>query len=433
MNNKAGENRGVGPGTEAVGVSGGGISWRSLQTFNSLRNPTYRIYYLSLLGQWASMNMQMVARSLLVYRITGSGAILGLLSLASAIPMLVLSLYGGAIADRVQKKYVLLSGQASLIFVALGIAISLTLGYLSPGNPGSWWILLVSAVLQGTVMGVTMPSRQSIIPEIVREDQIMNAISLNNLGMNVFRLLAPAMAGFLIDAFDFDAIYYAVFCMYLLSTVCVIFLPRTRTMTPRKNSAMSDVMKGVKYIRHEKNVLPVLIFMICGTVLAMPFMFLIPMFTEDILNVGATGMGLIMSVSGFGAMIGSLVLASITSKRRGRLMLLSGILMGVALAIFSFSQWWYLSLFVVIFFGLGQTGHMTMGNTLVMYYSDPDYRGRVMSFMMMGIGFASLGAFFGGILAEAIGVQWAVGGMAMTSIIVSFSLLVFMPRFRKLE
>jgi len=433
MNSKAGENRGVGPGTEAVGVSGGGISWRSLKTFNSLRNPTYRIFYASLLGQWASMNMQMVARSLLVYRITGSGAILGLLSLASAVPMLILSLYGGAIADRVQKKYVLFIGQASLIFVALTIAVSLTLGYLSTENPGSWWILLVSAVFQGTVMGVTMPSRQAIIPEIVKKDQVMNAISLNNLGMNVFRLLAPAVAGFLIDAFDFDAVYYAVLCMYVLSTICVLFLPRTSTVAHRENSAITDVIEGVKYIRHESIILPVLIFMVCGTVLGMPFMFLVPMFTEDILNVGATGMGLIMSVSGFGAMIGSLILASVTSKRRGRLMLLSGILMGVALAVFSFSHWWYLSLFIVIFFGLGQTGHMTMGNTLVMYYSDPEYRGRVMSFMMMGIGFASLGTFFGGVLAEAVGVQWAVGGMAVTAVIISFSLLVFVPRFRRLE
>ena len=179
---------GMGPGV-------GRLSLRNLRTFSSLKNPAYRFYFLGMLGQWGSMNMQMVTRSLLIYRLTGSAAILGLMSLANAIPMLFLSLFGGIIADRVQKKHVIQVGQASSAVVALSVAVALTTGYLSPQHPGSWWVLIVNSVLQGTIMGLMMPSRQAIIPEIVGEEQVMNAVALNSLGMSTLRLLAPAAAG----------------------------------------------------------------------------------------------------------------------------------------------------------------------------------------------------------------------------------------------
>ena len=155
----------------------GRISLRNLRTFNSLKNPVYRLYFAGMLGQRASMNMQMMARSLLIYRLTGSAAILGMMALFHALPMLFLSLFGGVIADRVQKKYVLLIGLGTSAVLSLGVALALTLGYLSVERTGSWWILAVASLLQGIVMGLMIPSRQAIVPEIVSEGQIMNAIS----------------------------------------------------------------------------------------------------------------------------------------------------------------------------------------------------------------------------------------------------------------
>src|SRR3989337_823522 len=138
-----------------TGSKGGGgkaaVSIRNLGTFSSFKNPVYRLYYGGMLGQMASMNMQMVACSMLLWRLTNSAAILGTMSLAGSIPMLILSLFGGVIADRVEKKYVLLFGQIAFALISLGIAIALTMGYLSPERPGSWWILVVSSVLQGSV------------------------------------------------------------------------------------------------------------------------------------------------------------------------------------------------------------------------------------------------------------------------------------------
>jgi MFS family permease len=412
---------------------GGGISLRSLRTFDSFKNPVFRLYYGSMLGEWSSMNMQQVARSLLIYRITGSGAILGAMSLAHAIPNLFLSLLGGVIADRLQKKYILLVGQVGAIILSLGIALTLTLGYLGPERPNSWWILVVAAVLQGILMGLIMPSRQAIIPEIVGEKQLMNAISLTNVGMNTFQIVAPAMTGFIIDAFSFQAVYYTATVMYLISTLCIILMPTTRGATVRGSSALADIFEGLRYIRYEKILLTILAFHIFGIICGMPFMFLMPIFTEDVLKVGASGLGIIMSVAGAGALTGSLVIAYMPNRKRGLMWLFGSLIRGLALVFFSFSGLWYLSLPLVFFIGLGQSANMTLGNTLIQYYADADYRGRVMSFHMMGSGFASFGTFFAGMLSDSIGVQWSIGGMAMLFILASFTMLTATPRLRKLD
>ncbi|MFC2011003.1 MFS transporter [Chloroflexota bacterium] len=403
------------------------------QTFRSFKHPVFRLYFGAMLGQQASMNMQMMARSLLIYRMTGSATILGAMSLANALPMLSFSLFGGVIADRVQKKYVILAGQAVSAVVALGIALSLTLGYLSAERAGSWWILIVASVLQGTIMALMMPSRQAMLPEIVGDEQLMNAVSLNMLGMNALRLFAPALTGFLIDAIGFGAVYYTMTGMYLMAVVFMAFMPVTSTMTLRGGGALADIKLGLNYIRHEAIILLILVFTLVAVILSMPYMMLMPIFADDILKVGATGMGVLLSVSGIGAMVGSLILASLPNRKRGLMLLGSGIILGLALAGFSFSSSWPLSLALIVLVGLGQTGRMTLGNTLLQYYVEDDYRGRVMSIYMMEFGLMSFGAFTAGVLTEVMGPQLALGGFAIMLVFLSIMALVFVPRLRRLE
>lgn len=410
-----------------------GISLRNLRTFSSFKNPVYRLFYGGMLGQMVGMNMQMMARSLLIYRLTNSAFILGAMSLAFAIPMVSLSLFGGVIADRVQKKYVLLFGQAASAIVAVGVGLTLSLGYLSAENTGSWWILAVSSVLQGTIMALMMPSRQAILPEIVGEEQLMNAISLSTMGMNTLRMFAPALAGFLIEAIGFEAVYYTTAGMYLLSTVFVAFLPLTSTITIRGSSALTNIKEGLNYLRHETTLLIVLVFMLLSTVLAMPFMQLMPIFTEDILDVGASGLGWVMSVSGAGAILVSLVLASLPNKKRGFMMLVGGVILGMALVGFSFSNSWSLSLGLIAIVGVGQNGQMALSNTLIQYYVEPEYRGRVMSILLMQFGLMSFSTFLAGALAEVVGVQWAVGSFAIGLAFISVLALSFLRRIRNLD
>jgi MFS family permease len=401
--------------------------------FSSLKNPVYRLFFLGMLGQFASMSMQMVTGSLLIYRLTDSAALLGTMSLASALPMIFLSLYGGAIADRIQKKGILIFGLLGSAIIPLGIAILLSTGYISRENSGSWWVLMVSSFLQGTVMGLMMPARQAIIPEIVSREHAMNAIALNWLGMNVLSLLAPGLAGIIIDALDFSAVYYAMAGLNLYGAIMMFFLPRTSRLVNSAGNIIEDIRDGFKYIRKDKAILFILVFTLIMVMLSMPFQQFLPIFVDDILKVGATGLGLLMSVSGAGALVGSLIIAVLPNRKRGLMLLISGLLAGVTLLIFSFSTSWTLSLIVIILLGLGQTLRGTIGSALLQSYTESAYMGRVMSILMMQWGVMSLCTFAAGMVAEVAPVQWVVGVLAMLLIAVSILSLVFNRRIRKLE
>lgn len=432
MNKNLDEYRSREPET-AESPASGGIAGYGRRVFSSFRNPLYRLYYYSLVGHWGPMQMQMVTRTLLIYRLTGSGAILGLMALAGAIPMLVLSLYGGALADRVEKKKILIYSQGASAVITIGVAIALSMNYLSKDVPGSWWVLIVSSILQGIVMGIMMPSRASMVPEIVSPEDLMNAISLNNMGMNVFRIISPAATGFIIAAWDFDAVYYIMTGLYIFSVFFLFKIPPTRPAARQGSSTATEVIQGFRYIRGEATIMLVLLFSLGCTILGMPFNMLLPMFTEDILKVGEVGLGILMAVSGIGAIVVSFVLASMSNKKRGILMLFSGLILSIALIAFSFNTGWYISLGLAVFIGLGQTGQMAIGFTLVQYYVDPGYRGRVMSFMMLGFGMASLGTVFGGLLADAMGIEWSIGGLAIALAALTMAMLVFSSRLRKLD
>ena len=369
----------------------------------------------------------------MIYRLTDSAAILGAMSFAGSIPMILFSLFGGVIADRFDKKKIIIAGQAAFGAISLGVALCLTTGYLSPEHQGSWWVLVLSSILQGTVMGLGMPSRQAMVPEIVSEEQLMNAISLNTMGMNVLQLFAPALAGFLVDAFDFQTVYYVMTAMYVIAIAFFFFLPSVRTRSNVSVKAFDGIVKGLAYIRHNVNVLSVLLFTLVIVLLAMPYNNLMPIFVDDVLKVGARGMGILISVSGVGAMAGSIVLASLPSRRRGLMLALSALVLGVALMAFAFSRSWPLSLGLIVLVGLGQTGRMTLSSTLVQSHVDNEYMGRVMSVFMMQFGFTSFSTFFAGVLTEAVGVQWAIGSFALALALISVLVIAFVPRIRRMD
>ena len=156
----------------------------NVRTFESLKSPAFRNYYFGMMGQWISANMQMVTQSFLVYYLTDSAAILGTTALATALPQLILLLFGGALADRVQKKRLLQLSQLGECCSALIILIALFTGYLSKSHAGSWWILIMTSTFSGIFNGLAMPARQAMITDLVNRDQLMNAVSLNSMGQN---------------------------------------------------------------------------------------------------------------------------------------------------------------------------------------------------------------------------------------------------------
>ena len=165
----------------------------------------------------------------------------------------------------------------------------------------------------------------------------------------------------------------------------------------------------------------------------MPYMMLLPGFAIDILDIGERGGGLLMMVSGFGAMVGSITLASLPDKKRGLILMGGSLLLAVGLVGFSFSSSVMISFGVIFFVGIGQTVRMTLSNTLLQYYVEDEYRGRVMSLLFMEFGMTSFAVFGAGVMAEAIGLQWSVGGLAIMLVVATIGVMVFSPRIRKLD
>jgi MFS family permease len=419
-------------------------------TFAALKLRAYRIFFGALLMQMTAMNMQMVARSWFMYELTGSAVLLGAVGLGSALPMLTISLFGGVLADRIRKKSILVAGQFASAMVALGIAISITVGAVT------WIHLLVAAVFQGLVLALMMPARQALIYELVGADTLMNAIALNAAAMNFIRLTSPAIAGFFIAFWSVEGVYYMMAVLYVIGFMFALRLPRSGTDRLRESTTIEELTDGLRYIRHNADVLAVLLLTLLATVLSMPYLFLLPMFARDIFMVDVSNFGrlaswpligslltalgessarqgLLISVSGLGALAGSLFVASMSSRKRGLLFLLSLLLTAVSLMAFSATGSYLLALIFFIAMGLGQAGRMALSNTLLLSNTDDVHQGRVMSVYMMNWGITMVGVFFVGILADRVGVQLAVGGTAGLLAAITLYYLLLTPRIRRLD
>jgi MFS family permease len=405
----------------------------SLRMLSSLKIPGFRFYYLTTLGQSVGLIMGQVTGPLLMYRLTGSTVLLGTTSLVLSVPMIITSFLGGAVADRVSKKQIIFASILCFAAVNLVVAASLHTGLLSREHAGSWIILLIMSFIQGILMGIMMPALQSVIPEIVPKDLLMNASTLNVFEINVLGLIVPTLTGLIIDHIGFEYAYYATAGFYVFGAVFVLFIPRASRMAGSGGKILADIKNGLVYIRRTPTVMLILLFTTAMVVLLMPYQQFLPVFTENILKVGATGMGLLMSVSGGGALAGSLIMALIPARRRGKLLLASGLIAGVALLIFAFSSVWALSLGMMVFVGLSSTLRNTIGNTLLLTYSNAGFVGRVMSLLNMQWGLMAFVTFFAGLLAGIFSIQWVIGGLVIALIFITLLFMLFSPTIKKLE
>ena len=410
------------------------------RTFESFSVVPFRWFMLAMLGQFGAMMMQMLVRGWLVFELTGSYAALGIMSLANAVPMFIFSPFGGVLADRVSRKYVLQVGQLMNAAIAGTIAVLLFMDALTFTH------LLASAAFQGFVWALMMPARQAMIPDVVGEHRLMNAVALNTAGMNVTRLAAPGLGGFMIAAFGAEWVYVLMAGGFLFATVTLLPVPAKRgsvSLSAQGGAAgrgsgggarqtFRDLADAIRYIAGRPPLLAVLSANFVIVMFSMPYMMLLPGFVADVLDAGPERLGVLMTITGLGAVGGSLVIASMPSRRRGLILLLSSVLLGVSLIVFSFSTSFLLTAVVMIFIGLGQTGRMSLSNVLLQAYVDDEYRGRVMSVYMMEFSVVSFGVFLVGMLAGVIGIQWAIGATAIGLTIVSLAGLLY-PRLRDLD
>jgi len=347
-----------------------------------------------------AMGMQMMARSWLVLRLSNDSPLaLSLVTIAFSLPMTFMSLIGGALADRFPKKYVIMSSQA------VGALVTLTLATLDLTGLVRFWHLLASGVLNGCMMAINVPSRHAIIADIVPQNSLMNAISLNNSGMNLTRVLGPAFAGLLIVYFNTAGVFYLIAACYIFSMLSVARIRTKKSSGGHVQGGMiQNIFAGLKYAFSDPTLRGLSLTLIMPVFFGFTIMFLLPAWAREVLDVQSDGLGLLMMFMGMGSLTGSLGLAALRSfNRRGTWILVNGMLWGVAMALFSKAPSYALALSCLFFMGLLSAIFMSLHMTLLQTYSADEMRGRITSIGIMSFGAMPLSVLPFGAIAERIG------------------------------
>ena len=406
-------------------------------TFQAFRLPNYRWFFASQFGNFASMNMQMFVRGWLVFEITGSYEKLGWMTAAGGIVGLFAAPLGGVVADRIrQKKHVIQASGICNMLITLAIAYLISIGDLVFEH------LLIASVLQGLVMNAMMPSRQALTKDVVGIELLTNAIALSTSGMNVARLLLPGLAGGLVAAMgggngNIDPamwVYLLMSGLYLFSTLGMfrVHTPDNPNWDEPHKPFLIELSQGFRYVLNT----PV-IFMLLGCNFLMVFFsltyfMLLPGFVKEVLDAGPDRLGLIISISGTGSLVGSLLVASLPNRRRARVLLYGGFIMGIGLLGFSLSTSYWLSVALLTVVGLGQAARMSLSNVLIQSYVDDEFRGRVMSIYMLEMAVLSVSIYPVSVAADVFGPQWAVGISAVCLITLILT-LAMIPAYRNLD
>lgn len=373
----------------------------------ALQHRNFRLFFfgqlLSLPGTW----IQAVAQSWLIYRLTDSAALLGLAGFAGQFPVFLMAPFGGALADRVDRRRLLVGTQVASSVLALLLA-ALTLS----GQVTVWQVFALAALL-GLVNGVDLPARQAFTVELVGREDLPNAIALNSSAFNSARLIGPAVAGVLVAAAGEG------WCFLLngLSYVTVLAALAAMRLAPvarpvHTGSLLAHIGDGVRFVRGHVPIRSLLLLLGMVSLAGMPYAVLMPLFADRILGGGAQGLGILMSCAGGGALLGALALAARRSPRGLTAWVAwAAFGFGLGLVAFSLSRSFWLSGLLLVPTGLALIVQMAASNTLLQLLVPDALRGRVMSlYSMMFMGMAPLGALLAGSLAELIGAPGTVGG-----------------------
>ena len=397
-------------------------SWSGrLAAFRALRHRNFRLFFvgqlISLIGTW----MQSVAQAWLVLKLTNSSLMLGVVSFAGFMPILLVALFAGVVVDHVDRRRLIIGAQTLLMLSAF------VLGFLTWAGAVRVEYVIALAALNGLVSSFDMPGRQAFVVEMVGREDLPNAISLNSMIFNGARMIGPAIAGlsiavigvagcFILNGVSYLAVIWSLFEMEL---------PR-RERREFGATMLRQVRLGLAYVWQHRPTLWLLVFVAINMGIGMQYTVLIPVFARDLLHVGAHGYGFLMAAQGLGAVLSAIVMnMRSTAPRALRQNLVFGIFcMAIATAGFGVSTWMSLSLIAQMFIGVGLMNHMVTTNTLLQMFVTDELRGRVMSLYLLSfIGTAPLGSLAVGFIGDHQSPRAAVLFCATFSLLCGFILL----------
>ena len=394
-------------------------------TFRSLKYRDFRLLWMSTLFTSAGQWFQQITVGWIVWDLTGNEFLLGSINGFRALPLLLLAPVGGVAADRVNRKW-LLQSTAVLAFFSSAAMTAIILA-----NVLEVWHLFAFMLLTGVVWAFNNPVRQSIVPNLVPKHDLMNALALQSAGFNITRILGPALAGIILahigraENFGLQTLaYVGVFMM----VVPMVVPSATRAATA---SIRENLGEGMRYVLANRTLRTQLTLAFVPTILAFPYMALMPVFATDVYGRGPEAFGVMGSAVGAGAVVGTLTLATLSNvERRGMVMLSAILLLGITLVAFSQTKSYELALVFLAVTGAAQMVYLTTNQTILQLIVPDELRGRVMGIYMLSQGMMPLGGLIGGGLAHFTSAPTAV--LILGSLVCVMS-IAYMVRAKELR
>jgi MFS family permease len=386
-----------------------GLNSRWPQSLRALRHRNYQLFFsgqlISLIGTW----MDQVAEAWLVYRLTGSALLLGTVAFASQIPVFLLAPIGGALADRVDRRKILIATQSAMML------LTFVLAWVTLSHRVKIWQIVTLAALTGVVNAIDLPARQSFVVDMVSRADLVNAIALNSSMFNGARVVGPALAGIVVAAIGEGWCFFANGVSFLAVIAGLALMKMDRARMAIEGSPLENIIEGFRFVSQSGPVRALMLLLGLVSFTAMPYAVLMPLFADKILHGGAQALGLLMGCSGIGALGGALTLAMRkTLKGLSVWVAVSCAGFGAALLLFSFSRTLWLSAALLVPAGFCMMIQMASSNTLIQSMVPDRLRGRVMSvYAMTFMGMAPMGALLAGSLAHKLGAPMtiAIGGI----------------------
>ena len=379
------------------------------------------------MGTW----MDQVTRGWLIYELTNSPVQLGLVRGVQAIPILLLSPLAGSIADRYQRKMQVIVAQ-----VLDGLMYA-TLALLIVTDMIQSWHVYATAFGSAVVQAFQQPARAAMIADAVPPSHLTNAIGLNAIVFNVTRTLGPALAGLLIAMFGTAGSYTVQAAFYLLATASTVPLrpgqraPRSSHDHSAKVSFGHSIIEGWKFSWRNETVRTGLLITMFASLFIIPYRTLLPVFARDILEVGPTGQGLLLTAMGFGGLCSAILIASLGDRLPRGIVMMGGVTVyGLTVVAFSASPWFKLSMALMTIIGFSHLSCNALVQTVIQAYSPSEFRGRTMAVFHMSNAVLTLGSMLIGVLAVLLGARWAVASMGAAGALTMVAIYVALPRAR---
>ena len=396
--------------------------------FASLSFRDFRFLWLGVVTMMAGLQMQAVVRGYLTYDITASAFRLGLVNSGFAFPMLALTLFGGAMADRFRKKRIIQMCQGLGSVTAVFIGISISTGTVT------WVHLLAASVINGFIFAFMVPARTALIPKLVEGSLVSNALALNAAAMSTTTLIAPAIGGALYAFIGPAGVYYLIAALELSAVVFTGLIGDDGGIgVPTGENIFRRILDGIVYIRKNPVLIILLVMGLSTALLVMPFRSLLPVLIVDEFHRGPETLGILLSTMGVGALIGSLTIAGLGRRRRGVILLAGGFMSAVGLLIAAMLPFFAVTMVVMLILGLSDSIRRSLNMALLLESTQDEYQGRVSSVYTMNFGLTPLGTLPAGAVAEHFGVPVTslILGLILGGICI---LIVFLkPRLSRMQ